>query len=281
MSQKEEQHIEEQTNGVQSKLYHWNRRTVLRAGIGIAATTVVGAGALLENRMGTSRAVNLTVPSSTIVVQWVNVTLQAVRDARPALAPSVVARLLSIVSTCMYDAWAAYTPTAVGTRLGGTLRHYEAGHEYHHQKTTAISFAAYRALVDLVPSQASAFQAVMQQLGYNFNDVSTDASTPVGIGNIAAKAVLDFRHHDGSNQLGDLHPLPYSDYTGYVPVNTSDTINNPNRWQPLSLLDGNGGFVIQKFATPQWGRVKPFALTTGSQLRPSTGPAHFHTREYV
>ena len=33
--------------------------------------------------------------------------------------------------------------------------------------------------------------------------------------------MLDYRHHDGSNQLGDLNAgAPYSDYTGFTPVNS-------------------------------------------------------------
>ena len=36
--------------------------------------------------------------------------------------PPIVARVLAVVHTCMYDAWAAYDDVAVGTRLGNTLR---------------------------------------------------------------------------------------------------------------------------------------------------------------
>ncbi len=102
----------------------------------------------------------------------------------------------------------------------------------------------------------------MNTLGYNPADSSTDLSTPVGVGNVAAKAVLDFRHHDGSNQLGDLHTGAYSDYTGYAPVNTPTTINDPNHWQPLQI-----GANTQKFIAPHWGKVVPYALKSGSQFR--------------
>jgi hypothetical protein len=64
----------------------------------------------------------------------------------------------------------------------------------------------------------------MTSLGYDPNDNSTDITTPTGIGNVACGAVLNFRHHDGSNQLADLHPGAYSDYTGYVPVNSPTTV---------------------------------------------------------
>jgi hypothetical protein len=84
--------------------------------------------------------------------------------------------------------------------------------------------------------------------------------------------VIAFRHHDGANQLGDLHAGAYSDYTGYVPVNDPDHINDPNRWQPLRFSDGHGGTVTPGFLAPHWGRVVPFALTSGSQFRPPEVP---------
>src|SRR5438477_8194888 len=109
-------------------------------------------------------------------------------------------------------------------------------------------------------------------------DISADTSSPSGIGNVCAQALLNYRHTDGSNQLGDLHPGAYSDYTGYVPVNTVDTLNDPNKWQPL-LVNG----VPQTWLLPQWGLVEPFALTSGSQFREfilAYGPAQYPHGSY-
>jgi hypothetical protein len=79
--------------------------------------------------------------------------------------------------------------------------------------------------------------------------------------------VLEIRHHDGSNQLGDVNGgAPYSDYTGYTPVNTPDVVVDKWHWQPLRI-----GTTVQRFATPQWGRVIPFALTAPDQF-PVPGP---------
>jgi hypothetical protein len=49
-----------------------------------------------------------------------------------------------------------------------------------------VSFAAYRALVDLFPTQTAAFTAVMASLGYDPANSSTDITTPAGVGNVAA-----------------------------------------------------------------------------------------------
>ena len=56
----------------------------------------------------------------TVVVKWDEVALQAIRDTHPG--PPIVARMLAVTHTCMYDAWAAYDSTAKGTMLAGTLR---------------------------------------------------------------------------------------------------------------------------------------------------------------
>jgi hypothetical protein len=139
--------------------------------------------------------------------------MQAVRDG--SLGPPMVARALAIVHTCMYDAWAPYDEKAVGTRLGSSLRTHPSWRTLAN-KNKAISFAAYRAAVDLFPREKiKSFDPLMASLGYDADDISTDTRTPSGIGNVACAAVLAFRHTDGSNQLGDLTAsgIPYADYT--------------------------------------------------------------------
>jgi len=201
----------------------------------------------------------------TVIVKWNEAALQAIRETHPG--PPMVARMLAITHTCMYDAWSAYDATAVGTRLGGSLRQPTSERSLAN-KNKAVSFAAYRALVDLFPTEQAKFDVVMGQLGYDPTDHTTDTHTSAGVGNVTCQAVLDFRHHDGSNQLGDLAPGPYSDYTNYVPMNDPDHINDPNHWQPLRVSDGHGGFVVQKFIAPHWGKVTPFALTSPDQFLP-------------
>ena len=205
-----------------------------------------------------------------VVLAWNDALLQAVRNTR--FAPMFTARALAIVHTSMYDAWAAYDPVAVGTQFGGSLRRPDTEHT-DANKQRAISFAAYRALVDLFPTQqAVLFDPLMANLGYDPLDTSTDTTTPTGVGNVAAAAVLTFRHADGSNQRGDLHPGAYSDYTGYVPENDPDNLNDPNRWQPLRNANGS----VQTFLAPHWGRVTPFAVDSISGIRPAPPPMYPH-----
>jgi hypothetical protein len=213
-----------------------------------------------------------------VVSKWDRAALAAVRATRPG--PPVVARALAIAHTAMYDAWAAYDARAVGTRLGGSLRR-PPGERSDANKEQAINYAAYRALLDLFPSQQSAFDSVMTELGFDGSDISTDAASPTGIGNLAAAAVLSFRHHDGSNQLGDLAPGSYADYTGYQPVNDAYTIRDPNRWQPLLATNAQGVTAQQVYIAPHWGHVIPFALTSGAQFRPASVPNLYPSQGYT
>jgi hypothetical protein len=200
------------------------------------------------------------------VLQWNAVALQAIRDTAPP--PPVAARALAVLHTAMFDAWAAYDRQAVGTRLGTRLRR-PAAEQTPANKRAAVSYAAYRALADLFPARLADLQARLRALGYDPGNRSTDLATAVGVGNVAAAVLLAYRHGDGANQLGDLAPGAYADWTGYQPVNAPDQVTDPGRWQPLRLPDG----TVQRFSVPQWGRVEPFALRSGSQFRPPHPPA--------
>lgn len=236
-----------------------SRRTILQTGLGVAVVTA-GVGTLLGLERGLTFAAPPPPPpppppTVNPVIQWNNAALQAI--GATATGPTIGARALAITHTAIYDAWATYDMNAVPTQSNGIPR--QKGDKNGAYATQALSFAAYRALVDLFPSQVSTFNAVMTTLGYNPADTSTNTSTPTGVGNVAAQAILTYRHQDGSNQLGDAPGSsgPYSDYTGYAPM-----LGNLDHWQPIGA---------QTFLTPQWGQVKPFALSRASQFRPS-GP---------
>lgn len=116
-----------------------------------------------------------------MVIRWNQAALQAVRDSK--LGPPMVSRALAIVHTCMYDAWAAYDERALSTRLGGAVRQPHSQRQQP-KKTEAISFAAFRALVDLfAKDEQSVFRPLMEQLGYDPDDTSTNTSSPSGVGN--------------------------------------------------------------------------------------------------
>jgi len=208
----------------------------------------------------------------TVVGIWNEAALQEIRVGNPG--PPVAARALAIAHTCMYDAWVPYDNRAVAAVATGLPRR-PAAEALDANKAKAISHAAYQCLVNLFPAGSGRLQAVMRRLGHDPADVSTQTATPQGIGNSAAAAVIASRRHDGSNQYGDLAPGRYADYTGYAPANgpmpfcrpdvpgpCNLNVSNPLRWQPLI----NNLGVQQRFLSPHWERVTPFALTSADQF---------------
>jgi hypothetical protein len=104
----------------------------------------------------------------------------------------------------------------------------------------------------------------MRDRGYDPTGKSTNHTTPVGISNSAAAAVIQARTDDGANQYGTLSSRPYGDYTGYTSRNdplrfctprtapcSVASIIDPTAWQPLISESG----VVQHFIAPHWGNT--------------------------
>ncbi len=216
---------------------------------------------------------------SSAAYKWLSVVLEAsAREVEQKGArPTVLSRQMAIAVTAMYDAWAAYDNKAVGTMLGGKLRRPE-NERTQENKEKAIAYGTYRACIDQFPDMKEYLSGEMKKMGYDPDDISEDLITPEGIGNHVARVLIDYRHHDGANQLGDEQGSmgePYSDYTMYRPVNPDDKIIDPDRWQriPFEKKDGTGSF-FPDFVTPHWYRVKPFALESSDQFRPGPPPKY-------
>src|SRR5690606_12472214 len=142
-------------------------------------------------------------------------------------------------------------------------------------KEKAISYAAYRTMMEYFYSDSTMLRKVMADFGYDPDDTSTDPTTPEGIGNLAARAVIEGRRDDGSNQMGTMpgcDGTPYSDYTAYQPVNTADVLTDLKRWQPKYFSDGKGGSFAPGCLTPHWNMVKPLLLDSANQFRPKPPP---------
>ncbi|PYM05685.1 MAG: hypothetical protein DMD82_10360, partial [Candidatus Rokuibacteriota bacterium] len=177
--------------------------------------------------------VSVTSAWATVVSDWNAVALTEVRLSKSLRnGPPMVARALAIAHTCMYDAWAAYDEFAVATTDVTGTRRRPPKERTDANKAKAISFAAYRCLRNLYPdgellpplAQPSVrLKAMLVNQGYCDSDKKCDpdenncqtfdprkADQPAAacIGIIAAQAVIDARRDDGSNQYGDLAPVP-------------------------------------------------------------------------
>jgi hypothetical protein len=198
---------------------------------------------------------------------WDEAMLDAIRRDLPA--PTTHARNLFHASAAMWDAWAAYDPTADGyfVKEKDTAPDVEAARE------TAISYAAYRVLLWRYSYGANMqvtfeeLSRIMESLCLRITFTSTKGSSPAALGNRIAAAAIRFGKKDGS-----LERLHYADES-YVPANTplvvSDAgtaMHDPTFWQPLALdqnIAQNGIAVpgkVQTFVGAQWGHVRGFAL---------------------
>jgi len=222
-----------------------------------------------------------------VVTGWAEQALQAIRVARPG--PPMGARSLAVLFTCMYNAWCAYDAVAVPTPTSAEARR-PVPECTGANRAMAMSYAAHAALSDQFPSQQAVFDLYMRQLGYDPAG-GGDAGQPAALGAGVARAEIAYCHADGANQLGDLTPsgIPYADYTGYVAKNPPlivgaptplSLIPAPGRWQPLSYFDATGVLRTPAYLAAQWQRIKPFALSSGAQLRPGP-PAAPGTPAYL
>jgi len=226
---------------------------VLRVSVGSAATSI------------------LRCPSAARV--WMDQLLGAIRRDIPR--PTVHARNLFHLSIELWDAWVAYD-SETGAQPYLFAEKPPADPDVYTARSVAMSYAAYRLLSHRftvspghAASQAS-FDAEMDALGFDRGFTGTGGDSPAALGNRIAAAVIAYGLSDGANEAND-----YADDTGYQPVNeplypalSGTTMNDPNRWQPLSLkfsVTQNGiplPITKQTFICPHWAQVTPFGLVS-------------------
>ncbi|MEZ6184756.1 MAG: vanadium-dependent haloperoxidase [Planctomycetota bacterium] len=211
-----------------------------------------------------------------LAYRWLDAILEtsARRVDRIGARPTTIAREMMIPVVAMYDAWACYDATAVGTLLGGELRQPEEQRTLEN-KRLAIGYAVTRCLEDLFPEDLEWVHEQARKLGVDPANTSTDPTTPAGVGNAVAAAQLEYRHHDGANQLGDgegSDGTPYADTSGYAPTCGPDDPQDPDRWKniPFAKPDGSGFFYPAPL-TPHWGKVKTIGYTDPEPFR-TPGP---------
>ncbi len=224
-------------------------------GVGLVAVTTATAGAWADS----------------VARAWDEQLLDGIRLDKPR--PPVHARNLYHVSAAMYDAWAAYDPTA------DQVFHHERatpppGMTVSQARNEAISYAAYRLITERYQfafggaTTLSRLDAQMAQLGYDAAFTDTTGDSPAALGNRIFQTIRNACLADGANEEEN-----YAATNGYRPVNpplilafAGTTMNDPNRWQPLAFsyfINQNGipeGAITQVFICPHWDDVTPFAL---------------------
>jgi hypothetical protein len=221
--------------------------------------------------------------STNVARIWDEQILAAIRIDLPN--PPVHARNLFHFSVAMYDAWAAFDPTAVGYLYHGK----PAASDVSAARSEAISYAAYRLLKERyalsrnAAATTIALDGQMAALGYGKDNVTLDTSTPAGVGNSVAAAVSAYFLEDGA-----LQDRFYTDFPaaqgGYAPVNPpldvaagGTAATNVNQWQPLFITNaaaqnGISLSTTQRFLGSQWLGVRPFALARSDSTQPWFDP---------
>ena len=211
-----------------------------------------------------------------LAYKWAELALEATAldTERFNPRPTITSRYLGLIFTSVFDAWSRYDDKAIPVYLQNVKRQPLSSQNLKN-KEIAISYAAYRTLNEYYYSDSTLFRNYMLKLGMDPDNRSLDPNTAAGVGNLAAKAVIDARLHDGANQYGEedgSNGVPYFDYTGYSPVNSPDENVDINRWQPKYFSDGKGGRFAPKCLTPYWQHVTPIALKSADQFRPGPPP---------
>lgn len=216
------------------------------------------------------------VGKNNLAYKWAKISLECTgndtENFRPR--PTITSRMLALTWISVFDAWSRYDDLAKPLYLASVERRPQVDHTLQN-KEIAISYAAYRAMTHYFFSDSTLLRKRMTEFGLDPDNKSLDPTTPIGIGNLAAKTVIESRFDDGSNQKGKFKnssEVPYSDYTGYSPANTPDELKDVAKWQPKYFSDGKGGKFAPECLTPHWGNVLPIALQSPSQFRPGPPP---------
>ena len=212
---------------------------------------------------------------------WNEALLGAIR--KDLARPTVHARNLFHMSAAMFDAWAVYSDSANPYLAGQTVNGFscdldaiDTDVDLQATREEAISFAAYRIIRHRFANSPGAtttlaeIDALMDELGYDAADTSTDVTTgsAAAVGNRIAECYIAYGLQDGANEAN-----AYKNQH-YLPVNApieppkpgNPAITDLDRWQPIALVEyidqaGNVYNTNPPALSPEWGAVLPFALS--------------------
>jgi hypothetical protein len=192
---------------------------------------------------------NTLVAAADVVTDWNAAALNAIRARNTP--PPAASRNLAILHASIYDAvngiLRTHTPYFVTGQVPAST-----------SLEAAAAAAAHHVLVNLYPTLQADFDVL-----YN-HSLATVKDGPqkdhgVAWGRFVAISVLQWRSTDGSDKI-----------VTYTPG------TQPGEWRPTISFGG----IVRPALLPQWGSVTPFALPTGSLLRPPAPPA-LNTQHYA
>lgn len=281
--------------------YSLGRRSLLMGSASAVALTTLGpAGVALAAGQGSGTAAQSAPPqldfdfdNGNFIRDLVTTNAGGELPSEDAVGPMdavIYTWITHLFMMSWFDALAPYHPTAVGF-CSRIPRRPASESTTNRNKNIAGLYAGWRVVQGVFPERAPVMWQALTMLGLDPDDESEDPTSPIGIGNIAGKAIIEARKADGMNHLGDVGRTypgePFADYTGYEPVNSPYRLTHPSRWQPAvqrhrrRIGEGPGDkgvFVVQRFITPHMRLVTPFTFRDPDQFR--LAPPHHsdHTK---
>ena len=251
---------------------------------------------------------NSQAQDTTCVTRWMATMLEAIRNDEGR--PTIHARNLFHASVVMYDAWAVYDENAetylLGKTVNGIYSPYEDPLDFSEMnldsaREVTMNYAMYQFCVNRFNQYSSknrtieSFYDLFDSLGFDRGFYSQDYSTgsPAALGNYIAQCMINYSVQDGSNEDDQHEPIYYDPVNTPLRPNRPGTkIQDPNRWQPLSIQEytDQRGFepdlsdwninllALDKdvFLSPEWGAVFPFSLD-----RETANVYHREAGEYI
>ena len=173
------------------------------------------------------------------VLDWNGVILNAVRTANTA--PPLASRNMAMVHAAVYDA-----VNSIGKKYSPYLVKIDPPAGTSAESATAA--AAHRVLVSVYPAQAVKFNDALQSSLAKIPD-GKSKNDGIAVGQQVADQIISLRSTDGITKV-----------VQYTPK------TDPGSWVPTPP-------ALASSLAPQWPDVTPFAMTSGSQFRPSGPPA--------
>eukprot|EP00545_Synedropsis_sp_CCMP1620_P002929 CAMPEP_0119010050 /NCGR_PEP_ID=MMETSP1176-20130426/4758_1 /TAXON_ID=265551 /ORGANISM="Synedropsis recta cf, Strain CCMP1620" /LENGTH=514 /DNA_ID=CAMNT_0006962645 /DNA_START=57 /DNA_END=1601 /DNA_ORIENTATION=- len=181
---------------------------------------------------------------------------------------------------CMWNCIATYHPTALDALTKMRPKNV-APPKYHTSEARALCMihAVHKLIPDLVPIASLDISMWLAELGLDTSIMSNDearyladlgAYSPHILGSVVAADILDNMKEDGWNSDGSVaaggkectaNCRPFTDTTGFEPINSPWDLTDPESWQPLIESDDLGFFHSQEHVTAHIGtRAVPVIL---------------------
>ena len=223
--------------------------------------------------------------NKSIARKWIEVLLEAIRN--DLARPPIHARNLFHLSSIMYDALVIdkkvnqnieISPFLLNNTINEEAFVFDFPQPNNDQEyiDKVISYSAYNFIrhrfknsVGIVETYKT-IDSLMVSLDYdiNYNKLDYLSGDPKSIGNYLAELYIDYGFVDNSNEINDYSSNYYKPINPPLDLskNGNPDIIDPNRWQPLKILnfiDQSGNLIegIPEFISPEWGNVLPFALS--------------------